>query len=683
MTAIPNSVSSHALILAPQGRDASVAAALLADARIAESKICGDLAAFHAALGDNVCFAIVTEEATVNADLRPIASFIGAQAAWSDLPFIVLTHRGGGPERRPAAARLAEILGNVTFVERPFHPITFVSVGRTALKGRLRQYEARARMLELREGEERLRTALLAGHLGSWELDLTSGTLTASDTFKALFARQPGEPMTYEQLLAGVHHDDRGRVRDAVRRSIETGVDYEIEYRHVWPDGAVHWVELRARLVHHRAGEPKLVGVALDFTERKMAEDNLRRLNETLEARVAERTAELEHAHATVLEEIAQRHRTEDLLRQAQKMEMIGQLTGGVAHDFNNLLMAVLGNLDLLRKHIAADPRASRLIEGALQGARRGAALTQRLLAFARRQELKIEPRNVIQLVRGMTDLLERSVGQQIDLVIELPASLPPALVDANQVELALLNLVVNARDAMPDGGVLTIALDVVHGAADGDIAPGAYVRLTVSDTGFGMDAQTLMRATEPFFSTKDRGKGTGLGLSMIQGLAEQLRGALRLSSEPGRGTRAELWLPVGEGAERPADATNQAGMEIEKMAILFVDDDALIAMSTVDLLEDLGHDVVAANSAARAMEILRGDQPIDLLITDFSMPKMNGAQLAVAARALRPELPILMATGYAELPDGSGIDLPRLAKPYDQKQLAAGIAKVLQGVRK
>jgi nitrogen-specific signal transduction histidine kinase/CheY-like chemotaxis protein len=385
-------------------------------------------------------------------------------------------------------------------------------------------------------------------------------------------------------------------------------------------------------------------------------------------------------AYATVLAEIAHREQAEEQLRQAQKMEVIGQLTGGIAHDFNNLLMAVLGNLDLLRKHLPDNPRTTRLINGALQGAQRGAALTQRLLAFARRQDLKVEPRNLADLIREAVDLIEHSAGSQIEVRLDLPARIPLTLVDASQIELAVLNLVVNARDAMSNGGVLSIKVDHVEAPPAAELPAGHYVRLVVSDTGYGMDAETLRKATEPFFSTKELGKGTGLGLSMVHGLAVQLNGALRLTSQVGLGTNAELWLPVTNIAAeegKPAVAEPK-GEATEKITILVVDDDALIAMSTVDMLEDLGHDVIEANSGDRALEILRDSRPVDLLVTDYSMPRMNGAQLAAAAREIRPELPILLATGYAELPGGSALGLPRIGKPYQQDQLAAEIVKVL-----
>lgn len=569
----PTRNDGRALILAPQGRDAAIAAALLRQSGT-ESILCRDLTHLSALLGDEIGCAVITEEALRDADLGAATAWVARQPPWSDLPFIVLTQRGGLSDRIADARSLSEALGNVIFLERPFHPMTFVSVVQNARRGRYRQYEARSRMEELHESDARLRAALAAG----------------------------------------------------------------------------------------------------------------RRLNETLEAKVVERTAQLERAHEAVLEEMRQRERTEEALRQVQKMEMIGQLTGGVAHDFNNLLMAVMGNLELLRKQ-ASNERIVRLIDGALRGAQRGASLTQRLLAFTRQQDLRMEPTHLSHLVRGMIDLLERSVGARIELKFALPEDLPLTLADANQIELAVLNLVVNARDAMPDGGAVSIAVDAVHSSKCADLEGGDYVRLTVSDTGQGMDPKTLSRATEPFFTTKEVGKGTGLGLSMIHGLVLQLNGALRLSSAAGRGTQAELWLPVtSQALSVPATAESELpGIEpavTARATILLVDDDALISTSTAYLLEDMGHEVIEVNSGADALSVLEQGRNVDLLITDYAMPKMTGAQLARAARELRPGLPILIATGYADLPQGMSMDIPRLRKPYQQKQLIAEIAKALSGAR-
>jgi CheY-like chemotaxis protein len=337
-----------------------------------------------------------------------------------------------------------------------------------------------------------------------------------------------------------------------------------------------------------------------------------------------------------------------------------------------------LGNLELLRKRLPDDPQLLRFVDGAMQGAQRGASLTSRLLAFARRQDLKPEPTDLARLLEGMKGLMERAIGPLVEIDLHLASDLPPAKVDPNQLELAILNLAVNARDAMPDGGRLTIALDQTKGVESDRSLKGAFLHLTVVDSGIGMDKETLRSAIEPFFSTKELGKGTGLGLSMVHGLAVQLGGALTLQSQLGQGTTAALWLPVS--SEPIAEVREAASVYVEapRSTILVVDDDALINMNTVDMVEDLGHTVIEAYSGKQALEILSNGRRVDLLITDFAMPGMTGVELANRARELYPSLPILLATGYAELPDGTTIDLPRLAKPYQQTDLAAQIAKLL-----
>jgi PAS domain S-box-containing protein len=671
------------LILAPHGRDAAVAKALLGQVGIA-AEICADFDKLQALIDDETLFVVATTEAMLPSQVKALAARLGEQPAWSDLPFVMLTRSADRSDPNSGFAELFALLGNVTFLERPFHPTTFNSMARSAVKGRLRQYEARTRIEELDESDRRLRTALQAGRLGSWELDLSTQILTTDSTCKGLFGRGPDERFSFGELVASVHPDDRSRMQGAIHATMDTGDDYAIEHRVIWPDGTLHWAEIRARLVRESiSGARRLVGVSSDITARKASEEALRHLNETLEERVTARTDELERAHATVISEIEQRERAERKLLQAQKVEMIGQLTGGVAHDFNNLLMAVLANLELLRKHLPSDARTLRFIDGALQGVQRGTALTQRLLAFARQQDLQLEPRNLADVIRGMIDLIERAVGAEIEVRMDLAQSVPAALIEANQIELAVLNLVVNGRDAMPDGGVLKISVDKVEGTI-ADLPLGEYVRLSVVDTGRGMSEETRRKATEPFFSTKELGKGTGLGLSMVHGLALQLGGVLRLISEEGRGTRAELWLPPTTAiAQERVEIAAQGVEDTPAMTILIVDDDALISISTVDMLEDLGHEVIEAHSGKRALEILREVERIDLMITDYSMPKMNGMELATSARELRPDLPILLATGYADLPSGPAIDLPRIDKPYHQERLAAGIAVAVKTQRR
>ncbi len=402
---------------------------------------------------------------------------------------------------------------------------------------------------------------------------------------------------------------------------------------------------------------------------------------EELERLVAARTEALELANSKLLEEARQREHAQTALLQAQKIETLGQLVGGVAHDFNNLLMAVIGNLDVLARRIGDDPRQIRLINGAIEGARRGATLTQRLLAFARKQELEARPTDVLALVANMRDLVERSLGPLVEVKVVADAPLPAISVDPNQLEMALLNLAVNARDAMPEGGRLTIGLSHHHlSKAEGGLAAGHYVCLMVQDTGSGMDETTLARAIEPFFSTKDIGKGTGLGLSMVHGLADQSGGVFRLESMVGVGSSAYLWLPAASEPAVVGDIDEPPQRTAMPATILLVDDDLLIAASTQALLEDLGHRVVEAHSGKEALDLYESGLKPDLVITDHAMPGMSGTDLAATLRSRDPALPILLATGYQELKGDQPLDLPRLSKPYNQARLSMEIARLLPG---
>jgi signal transduction histidine kinase/ActR/RegA family two-component response regulator len=404
-----------------------------------------------------------------------------------------------------------------------------------------------------------------------------------------------------------------------------------------------------------------------------------------LELRIEERTRERELALAQLFE--------------AQKMDTIGRLTGGVAHDFNNLLMAVLGSLTLLEKKLPEDPQIRRLLQNAIQGADRGKALTQRLLAFSRRQELKPQAVDFAQLVHGMEELLKRAVGHGIAFSSEFPPDLPPVVVDANQLELALLNVALNARDAMAEGGTVKITAQAaalgaeglkknvalgngsvkpLGGAADSvSLPPGNYVRITIVDTGVGMDRVTLAKATEPFFTTKGPGKGTGLGLSMVQGLAAQSGGLLQIHSQPKAGTVVELWLPRATTAA--AAVVRAPGLEArpvtEPCTVLIVDDDALVMTGTAAMILDLGHTAVEAHSAAEALSLLGSGLKVDVVLTDHAMPTMTGLQLAECIHQRYPGLPIILATGYAELPvDPAALGIARLAKPCTQHEIAAAI---------
>jgi signal transduction histidine kinase len=438
------------------------------------------------------------------------------------------------------------------------------------------------------------------------------------------------------------------------------------------------------------------------FVELYRKTRQLEQFNADLERRVQERTAELRKFNEQLEVRIEERTRERELalaqLFEAQKMDTIGRLTGGVAHDFNNLLMAVLGSLTLLEKKLPEDPQIRRLLQNAIQGADRGKALTQRLLAFSRRQELKPQAVDLAQLVRGMEELLKRAVGHGIALGCDFPADLPPVLVDANQLELALLNVALNARDAMMDGGSVKLSaqadtvtdagLAKLHpsgnglgkplGAADNaTLAPGEYVRVTIIDTGVGMDQMTLAKATEPFFTTKGPGKGTGLGLSMVHGLAAQSGGLLRIHSEPNVGTVVELWLPRAKTA--PAAVLrapeSPSAFATTPCTVLIVDDDNLVMTGTAAMVLDLGHTAVEAHSGAEALTLLDSGLKVDVVLTDHAMPSMTGLQLAENIRQRFPDLPIILATGYAELPvDPSTMGIARLAKPCSQGEIAAAI---------
>ena len=434
-------------------------------------------------------------------------------------------------------------------------------------------------------------------------------------------------------------------------RGLETAARegrFEMEGWRVRKDGGTFWAHVIIDAI--RNGQGEVIGFAKitrDITERLQA---TRALDEAREA-----------------------------LFQAQKMEAVGQLTGGVAHDFNNLLMAILGSLELLRKRLPDDAAMRQLVNNAIQGAERGATLTQRMLAFARRQELTLDAVELPALVGGLLGLLERSVGPEIRMHTSFPTALPWVRTDASQLESALLNLTLNARDAMPKGGVITIDARVEEAAEDPglDLTPGRYVRLRVIDSGEGMDAETLMRATEPFFTTKGVGKGTGLGLSMVHGLAQQSGGALRLKSTKGHGVAVEIWLPIASDRTQRAAANDRAdqAVEVPSLVILVVDDDQLVLINTVAMLEDLGHRVLAAGSGQDALAVLAEHPEVDMVLTDYAMPRMTGLQLIRRIADQRPATSVILATGYAEIPEGQGQDLSRLGKPYNQADLVRAIA--------
>ena len=772
---------------------------MLAEAGIRAS-IVQDIGELVVHLESGAGFAVVTEEALGGADLRPLAEWIGRQPDWSDFPFVLLTQRGGGLERNPAAGRYLEVLGNVTFLERPFHPTTLVSLARSALRGRRRQYDAERHVAALELSERRLRES---------ESKYRTLFTTMDEGFCIIeFLDGPDGPLSdYIHVEANAAYERHAGIPDVVGQRV----------REMVPAEAAGWVELYGEvlktgvairferelqatsryleLAAFRLEPPERRQVAVlfqDVTARREAEIQLQQLNATLEQRITDALAErklladlVEGTDAIVqvidhdfnimainraaideseallgrrpavgenkLELLADRpelqartrtlwqraldgeefteiaevedpirgqryyemkfnvlydaegrqvgayqfaydvtDRLHDQLRLSEatarmhemaKLETLGQLTGGVAHDFNNLLTPIVGALDMLRRQHVSDERSIRLISGAMQAAERATTLVQRLLSFARRQHLELRTVDIKGLVEGMHDLMQRTIGPHIAVHLEMASDLPPARVDPGQLELALLNLAVNSRDAMSGGGHLRLSLDEaqIGPVANEGLTAGRYIRLSVSDTGVGMDEATLTRAIEPFFTTKGQGEGTGLGLSMVHGLAAQSGGALRIRSKVGEGTTAELWLPIAEGsADQLDDRDDELPSQPRKANILLVDDEDLVRLATAEMLRDMGHSVTEASSGTAALDQLSVGREFDLLITDYLMPGIRGSELVQEARERHPSLRALLLTGYANLAKGEAAGLPRLAKPFREGDLARVVASLL-----
>jgi PAS domain S-box-containing protein len=381
---------------------------------------------------------------------------------------------------------------------------------------------------------------------------------------------------------------------------------------------------------------------------------------------------------ATIERDVTEQKSLEARLRQSDKMQALGTLAGGIAHDFNNLLTAILGSLELAVPRVEGQPRLERLIENARGAAERGASLTKRLLSFSRTHDLHARATDVNALIEGMRDLFGRSLGGLVSVRTDLAPNLPAALVDPDQLELAVLNLCINARDAMPEGGQITVATAATRIADDPDLAPGTYLRVSVTDTGSGIPPEILKRVCEPFFTTKAVGQGTGLGLAMVFGLAQQSKGRFHIESEVGRGTRVELALPCAEGAAETADAAEtEVPVAARPARVLVVDDDPEVRHVTASFLADFGYSETEAESGAAALALLEGER-FDLVVADLAMPGMSGVDLAASVRAMRPDLPVLILTGHAdaiEIPE----DLPVLAKPFQSAELARQVSALLE----
>ncbi len=543
-----------------------------------------------------------------------------------------------------------------------------------------------------RENVQRVQLALAAGAIiGTWNRDLRTDRFTVDEGFARGFGLDPAlgrERLSLEQIITSVHPEDRPGLIAAIDEVIARGGAYAHQYRVRRADGRYYWIEANGRVDHSPEGIAlSFPGVLIDVEDRRSIEAErdrataaLRALNDTLELRVAERTAELIHA--------------EEKLRQSQKMEAVGQLTGGLAHDFNNLLAGISGALDLMGMRIAQGRLndIDKYMLAAQSAAKRAAALTHRLLAFSRRQTLDPRPLDVNLLVEGMTELIQRTVGPSILVETVSAPDLWPASVDASQLENAILNLCINSRDAMPDGGRIIIEtanqwLDAEAALAN-DLPAGEYLSLTVTDTGTGMAPGVIAKAFDPFFTTKPIGEGTGLGLSMIYGFAKQSGGQVRISSELGKGTSMCIHLPRyhGEaGASTAAPVQSAAALTGSCGTILIVDDEPTVRLLLTDVLGDLGYTLIEAADSLTGLKLLQSDVGIDLLITDVGLPGgMNGRQMADAGREVRPGLKTLFITGYAEsaaLGNSSlGAGMQVLTKPFSIDILATRVLELLRG---
>ncbi len=535
----------------------------------------------------------------------------------------------------------------------------------------------------LRMSEERLRISQETGKIGCFEQDITTGSLYWSEQQYKIFGLSilPACPITFDKWLRLIHPDDRARIAEQARHAVNSP-DINattLVYRITPPTqgrAGLRWIHVDAEIKRDPRGKPlRMIGVSMDITERRETEMTLRRLTEDLEQRVAE--------------EVAAREAAQLRLVQTQRMEALGQLAGGIAHDFNNILQAVSGSLGLIERRVKDVDAVRRFAAMASDAAERGRAITGRLLAFSRSGTLRSEPIFPLPLLEGQRDMLLHTLGHFITITVDASPALPSLLADKGQLETALVNLAVNARDAMPEGGTLTLrarSTSVPDGTTHpADLAPGEYIAISVSDTGCGMDPATAARAIEPFFTTKPVGKGTGLGLAMAHGFAQQSGGGFRIASTLNAGTTVTLWFPaVRRTVPETHDDLKSAPASVGPR-ILAVDDDPIVNDIVVGLLGDEGYHIVPASSGSAALKCLDAGEVFDVLIADFAMPGMTGLVLMKQARLRQPDLPVLLLTGCIDAEVQANIDRHLsditgvLRKPFTAVSLQHRVADLLR----
>ncbi|WP_313001902.1 ATP-binding protein [Brevundimonas sp.] len=677
------------LICAPYGRDGTSLERLL-EREGYEAQAFAALPALAAALDDLSGAILVTEEALASG-VAPLKAWADAQASWSDMPVVLLTRRQIEAGRAVAQNLLSEVVSHLTVLERPLGSPSLLSAIDGALKTRQRQFDTGQRIEQLRASqaaltasEQELRTITDALPILIGFIDQGGVYRFANQAYRDWVGRGPEEMIgqnVHDFMSRTGGHIDVDPRKQAIARAL-AGEDVMLQLP--WPklDGSYREAEIRYLPRRGETGEIEGFHVFVhDVTDRVQAENVLREAAETLEQRVAERTAELE-------QEMAERAEVEAVLRQSQKMEAMGQLTGGIAHDFNNMLTGVLGSLAIIRRR-AADGRTEdldRFIDAAVVSAERAAALTQRLLAFSRRQSLHAQPTDLKALVLSLETLFEQALSENLTLEFDLPDGPMVAAIDPHQLENALLNLVINARDAIAEGGIITVGVRTADPQTQNaePVFQSRHVVMSVTDTGVGMPAEIAEKVFDPFFTTKPIGQGTGLGLSMVHGFANQSGGAVRIRTEPGQGTTISLHLPMADAALRPIKALVAADLAAGGgRRVLFVEDDPSVRLLVGEVLNELGFEAIEAEGPDFAIQVLQSGVALDLLITDVGLPGMNGRQLAELARESRPDLPILFVTGYAEnaviRADFLASNMAMITKPFSIETLSRRIKAVLE----
>ncbi len=668
------------LILAPVGRDAALTGSVL-DRGGVKSVVCSDLRMLQRNLVEGAGAAVITEEALIGQDISGLVEWVAHQPSWSDFPFVILLEPGASAEACSQERDALQQSGNLTLLERPVGTATLVSAVRAALRARGRQYEVHDALEALTASERRYRTLAEALPQLVW----TSRPDGQRDYFSRQWVEYTGIPEEEQLGLVWldkvVHPEDRERVRERWMAAVKGQGEYDLELRIRRADGQYRWFKARGTPVRDEGRTVRWFGTCTDITDIVEARETLRRSREELERLVVERTRNLADANDRLTTEIAERERTEAALLQAQKLEAVGQLTSGVAHDFNNLLTGVLGNLELLERQLKSQESLSRL-RAARLAAERGARLTHQLLAFSRKQRLAPTSLDLNRLISEASDMLFRTIGATVRIETVLTNGLWPALVDPTQIELVLLNLAINARDAMPEGGRLTIrTANVGQTDTPADLAPGEYVLISVSDTGQGMTDEVLTRAMEPFFTTKEPGKGSGLGLSMVHGVATQSGGGLHIDSRLGRGTIVNVYLPRARPVSAAAREREPLSAVVhERATIMVVDDDPDVREVAVSSLESRGYHMLAAENGPAALDLLARSGPVDLMIVDMAMPGMNGVELIRRARERQGDLRAMLVTGYADVAAFAPAegDLV-LQKPYRLDRLAEKVVEALR----